>query len=152
MRWGHVTLVKMGFPSLKQVVCTAWKAARASRGETPEDQAQKRLASLAGLPLLSLAVLAIDVQAVLAAPQLTQLQRAHGGADVTYVTTSSAGPLTQLQRAHDGASIAYVNARGVATGIGMPLVAASAMGSATSRSASSSIVDFATAGECVSSR
>jgi hypothetical protein len=37
---------------------------------------------------------------------LSQLQRAYGGADVTY----AAAPLSQLQRAHGGTNVAYVAA------------------------------------------
>jgi hypothetical protein len=67
---------------------------------------QIRLAVSGGALLLTLALFALLVSSAQAAQPLTQLQRAHGGADVTY----AAAPLTQLQRAHGGASVAYVAA------------------------------------------
>ena len=74
--------------------------------------------------MLALALSVLTAALAGAAP-LTQLQRAHAGANVTYVNAPPAGGLTQLQRAHDGASVAYVNAGGslvAATGaIGGPL-------------------------------
>jgi hypothetical protein len=64
---------------------------------------QRGVAFTGGIVLLSLAVLVLLVSIAQAAPPLTQLQRAHAGAAVTY----AAAPLTQLQRAHDGAAVTY---------------------------------------------
>jgi hypothetical protein len=68
--------------------------------------AQRRVAATGSVALLLLAVFVLLVSVAQAAPPLTQLQRAHDGANVTY----SAPPLTQLQRAHDGANVAYAAA------------------------------------------
>ena len=67
---------------------------------------QIRSAVSGGAVLLSLAVFVLLVSIAQAAQPLTQLQRAHGGADVTY----AAAPLSQLQRAHGGANVAYAAA------------------------------------------
>ena len=84
-----------------------------------------RIVASGGEVLLTLAVFVLLVSIAQAAQPLTQLQRAHAGADVTYAAaplsqlqrahgtsavTYAAAPLTQLQRAHAGASVAYVAA------------------------------------------
>jgi hypothetical protein len=85
-----------------------------------------RIVASGGVVLLTLAVFVLLVSIAQAAqPSLTQLQRAHGGADVTYAAaplsqlqrahggadvTYAAAPLSQLQRAHGGANVAYVAA------------------------------------------
>jgi hypothetical protein len=83
---------------------------------------QRRTAAISGFFLISLAVFVLLVSTAQAAPPLTQLQRAHGGAAVT----SAAAPLTQLQRAHDGATVTYVAAgparRSVGAGRGRAFV------------------------------
>jgi hypothetical protein len=77
---------------------------------------QRRIAAISGLLLFSLAVLVLLVSTAQAAQPLTQLQRAHGGAKVTYAPA----PLTQLQRAHGGAAVTYAAARPArrSTGVG----------------------------------
>jgi len=70
---------------------------------------QRRIVASGGVVLLALAVFVLLVSIAQAAQPLTQLQRAHDGANVAY----AAAPLSQLQRAHDGASVAYAAARPV---------------------------------------
>jgi hypothetical protein len=67
---------------------------------------QRRIVASGGVVLLALAVFVLLVSIAQAAQPLTQLQRAHDGANVAY----AAAPLSQLQRAHDGASVAYAAA------------------------------------------
>jgi len=63
-----------------------------------------RIAASGGVVLLTLAVFVLLVSIAQAArPSLAQLERARGGADVTY----AAAPLSQLQRAHGGANVTY---------------------------------------------
>ena len=65
-----------------------------------------RIVASGGVVLLTLAVFVLLVSIAQAAQPLTQLQRAHGGANVTY----AAAPLSQLQRAHGGADVTYAAA------------------------------------------
>jgi hypothetical protein len=67
---------------------------------------QRRIVASGGVVLLALAVFVLLVSIAQAAQPLTQLQRAHDGANVAY----AAAPLSQLQRAHDGANVAYAAA------------------------------------------
>ena len=67
---------------------------------------QTRITTAGGFALLTLTVFVLLVSIAQAAQPLTQLQRAHDGAAVTY----AGGPLTQLQRAHDGAAVTYAAA------------------------------------------
>ena len=64
---------------------------------------QRRIVAFGGVVLLALAVFVLLVSIAQAAQPLTQLQRAHAGAAVTY----SPAPLSQLQRAHGGAAVTY---------------------------------------------
>jgi len=64
------------------------------------------IAASGGVALLTFALFVLLVSIAQAAQPLTQLQRAHAGADVTY----AAAPLTQLQRAHAGAAVTYAAA------------------------------------------
>ena len=74
---------------------------------------QRRIVASGGVVLLALAVVVLLVSIAQAAQPLTQLQRAHDGAAVTYAPA----PLSQLQRAHDGAAVTYA-ATGTAGGSG----------------------------------
>jgi len=67
------------------------------------DSLQRRVGIAGGVLLLALAVLLLMVSTAGAAAPLTQLQRAHGGADVTYAAASP----SQLERAHGGADVTY---------------------------------------------
>jgi len=77
---------------------------------------QKWIAASGGVVLMTLAVFVLLVSIAQAAQPLTQLQRAHGSADVTY----AAAPLSQLQRAHGNADVTYAAAgpAGSATNVG----------------------------------
>ena len=66
----------------------------------------RRIAAGGVVALLTLAAFVLMVATAQAAAPLTQLQRAHGGAAVTY----AAAPLTQLQRAHGAAAVTYAPA------------------------------------------
>jgi hypothetical protein len=93
---------------------------------------QRRIAAISSLFLLSLAVFVLLVSTAQAAQPLTQLQRAHGGAKVTYAPA----PLTQLQRAHNGpvrASTAGIIGGFAVTAFAIALVAFLALGGRASR-------------------
>jgi hypothetical protein len=67
---------------------------------------QRRIAAISGFILFSLAAFVLLVSTAQAAQPLTQLQRAPGGAKVTYAPA----PPTQLQRARDGVTVTNVAA------------------------------------------
>jgi len=67
---------------------------------------QRWIAASGGMVLMTLAVFVLLVSIAQAAQPLTQLQRAHGSANVTY----AAAPLSQLQRAHGSANVTYAAA------------------------------------------
>lgn len=74
---------------------TAWPV---SGGVITTSTSQTRIAATSGALLLTLAVFVLLVSIAQAAEPLTQLSRAHGAADVTYVAAGPAGSVTNAGR------------------------------------------------------